>query len=124
MATPSSRYERMSFTMPSPSGRLVPTLALLALGWVPTVLPADDAGKLSPEPALTEAQRRHWAFQKPVRPSLPAVQHVTWVRTPLDAFVLAQLEQRGLQPAPPADRATLLRRVTVDLTGLPPTPDE
>src|SRR5262249_8260253 len=57
-------------------------------------------------------------------PAVPAVKNAAWARSPLDAFVLARLEAKGLQPAPPAERATLLRRVTVDLTGLPPTPEE
>ncbi len=80
-----------------------------------------------PEPAkasVAPAEGPHWAFQKPRRPAVPAVQRRDWVRTPVDAFILARLERAGLQPAPPASRAALLRRVTVDLTGLPPTPAE
>jgi mono/diheme cytochrome c family protein len=67
---------------------------------------------------------RHWAFVAPVRAELPAVKQEAWVRTPIDRFVLAKLEKEGLAPSPEADKATLLRRVTFDLTGLPPTPDE
>ena len=59
-----------------------------------------------------------------MNPPIPAVKNRDWVRTPIDAFVLAQLEANGLQPAPPADKATLIRRVTFDLIGLPPTPAE
>ena len=55
---------------------------------------------------------------------MPKVKDASWVRTPIDAFVLAKLEEKGLKPAPPADRRTLLRRVYFDLTGLPPTPEE
>jgi hypothetical protein len=67
---------------------------------------------------------RHWAFCPPQLREIPTVHNRSWVRTPVDAFVLAKLEQSGLQPASPSDRWTLLRRITVDLTGLPPTPDE
>lgn len=67
---------------------------------------------------------RHWAFEPPQRPTPPAVQASAWVRNPIDAFVLARLEQEGLAPSPEAPRATLLRRVSLDLTGLPPTPEE
>ena len=74
--------------------------------------------------ALLQAGEASWAFQRPVDPPLPAVQDVEWAATPLDAFVLAKLEENGLRPAPPADRRTLIRRVTLDLTGLPPTPAE
>jgi hypothetical protein len=63
----------------------------------------------------------HWAYVKPQRPALPAVKHRTWVRNAIDEFVLARLEQEGLAPSPEADRETLIRRVTLDLTGLPPT---
>jgi hypothetical protein len=76
------------------------------------------------EPALTERDRTHWAFRKPVRPKPPRVRDAAWVRTPVDAFILARLEQAGLQPASPAERVALLRRATIDLTGLPPTPEE
>ncbi len=66
----------------------------------------------------------HWAFQPPVEPPLPTVRDAAWVQTGLDAFILAKLEEAGLPPAAPADQVTLIRRVTFDLTGLPPTPEE
>jgi hypothetical protein len=66
----------------------------------------------------------HWAFVAPRRPPLPDVRQTEWGRNPIDRFVLAKLEQSGLSPSPPADRATLIRRLSIDLTGLPPTIDE
>ncbi|MEW5978324.1 MAG: DUF1553 domain-containing protein [Acidobacteriota bacterium] len=68
--------------------------------------------------------QEHWAFTAPKRPELPAVKVLGWVRNPIDRFILAKLEAAGLQPAPEADRRTLLRRLSLDLTGLPPTPAE
>jgi hypothetical protein len=68
--------------------------------------------------------RQHWAFQPVEKPDTPAVRNTKWVKTPVDAFVLAQLEAEQLTPSPAADPRTLLRRVTYDLTGLPPTPQE
>jgi hypothetical protein len=65
----------------------------------------------------------HWAFIKPARPALPVVKNAKWVRNPVDAFILARLEAAGLAPAPEADRRTLARRLSLDLTGLPPEPD-
>ncbi|HEX4145872.1 MAG TPA: DUF1553 domain-containing protein [Pirellulales bacterium] len=65
-----------------------------------------------------------WAFQPIARPSPPTVKDPAWVRNPIDAFVLARLDEAGLKPAPQADKLTLLRRVTFDLIGLPPTPAE
>ena len=76
------------------------------------------------EPAIKPAQRQHWAFQAPIRPAIPSVRMPDWVRTPIDAFILAKLEAANLTPAPEANRLTLLRRITIDLTGLPPTPEE
>jgi hypothetical protein len=67
---------------------------------------------------------RHWSFAPPQRPALPAVQNEKWARNPIDHFVLARLEKEGLKPSPEADRATLLRRLSFDLNGLPPTPAE
>jgi len=66
----------------------------------------------------------HWAFVTPVRPAEPAVKRADWVRTPIDRFVLAKLEAEGLSPNPEADRATLIKRLSIDLTGLPPTPQD
>jgi hypothetical protein len=66
----------------------------------------------------------HWAFVAPARPAEPAVKNVTWVRNPIDRFVLAKLEAEGMSPSPEADRATLIKRLSIDLTGLPPTPGE
>ena len=66
----------------------------------------------------------HWAFEPLDNPEPPAVQNTAWVRNPVDAFVLAALEARGMSPAPEADRRTLMRRVYFDLIGLPPTPEE
>ena len=68
--------------------------------------------------------RGFWSLQPVRNPALPRVKNKAWAKTPLDSFVLAQLEAKGLAPAPAADRRTLLRRVTFDLTGLPPTPSE
>ncbi len=68
--------------------------------------------------------RPHWAFVPPQAVQPPVVQQRQWVRSPLDAFVLARLERAQLAPSPEAERATLLRRVTLDLTGLPPTDEE
>ena len=63
----------------------------------------------------------HWSFIPPARPALPAVGNGALVRNPIDNFILARLEKEGLKPSPEADRARLLRRVSFDLTGLPPT---
>src|SRR6267143_1020931 len=66
----------------------------------------------------------HWAFDPPKRPAIPEVKDKTWPKNPVDYFTLARLEAQGLKPSEEADRATLLRRVSLDLAGLPPTPAE
>ena len=76
------------------------------------------------EPALTDEDRGHWAFQPLRCPVPPDVKDAAWPRTPLDRFILAQLEQAGLSPRPPATRTALIRRLTFDLTGLPPDPED
>ena len=96
-------------------------------------MPPADAHK-----SLTEAQiatlkrwieagapwKEHWAFQPPVKPKLPTVRDAAWARNPIDRFILAKLEEKGMAPAPAADRRTLIRRVALDTTGLPPKPAE
>ncbi|MBL8176790.1 MAG: PSD1 domain-containing protein [Bryobacterales bacterium] len=85
-----------------------------------------DQGAVWPDGAGSASSevKQHWAFVSPKRPALPAVRNKGWVRNPIDAFVLAKLEKEGLTPSPEADRVTLLRRLSLDLTGLPPTPEE
>jgi len=103
---------------------------------------SDDPDVVMPPPSskktLTAAQKQllvewvksgaeyqpHWSFIPPRTPALPEVKAADWVRNPIDRLVLAELERRGLQPAPEADRRTLARRLSLDLTGMPPTPDE
>jgi mono/diheme cytochrome c family protein len=93
--------------------------------------PAKTGKQLTPEQVALLRQwidqgakwSKHWAWVPPERPVLPEV-HTAWPRNPIDYFVLARLEREGLQPSAEADKATLLRRVTLDLTGLPPTPAE
>jgi hypothetical protein len=76
------------------------------------------------EKSIAERAKTHWAYQPFRQAVVPSVRDRAWVRTPIDAFLLARIEAAGLRPAPAADRRTLLRRVTLDLTGLPPTPEE
>ena len=101
-----------------------------------------DENEVMPPPAshksLTESQKEmirawiaegaeyqgHWAYVAPVKPELPQVRNPGWVRNPIDRFVLSELERRGIEPSPEADLRTLVRRVALDLTGLPPSPQE
>jgi hypothetical protein len=73
---------------------------------------------------FTDAQRSFWSFQRVKKPAVPAVKSTQLVSQPIDAFILAKLEEKQLQPNKPADKITLLRRITIDLTGLVPTPEE
>ena len=81
-------------------------------------VPAGEASVTVPR------QSKHWAFQPPQRHTPPAVKNPAWARNPIDRFILARLEKEGIRPSPEADRVTLLRRVSLDLVGLPPTPQD
>lgn len=117
------RYE--TFEMP-PKGKLPQAQIETLAKWVKLGLPwpEGEAGNLVQHgpPVVDEAARNFWSFKAVVRSELPAVKDAGWVKTPIDAFVLARLEERGLKPAPPADKAALLRRVYYTLIGLPPSP--
>jgi mono/diheme cytochrome c family protein len=102
--------------MPPKGDRLAAEQIALLRAWI-------DQGAEWPA-ALADpdsAKRQHWAFKAPVQPSVPAVKNREWVRTPIDNFILARLEKEGLHPSPEADKVTLLRRLSLDLIGLPPT---
>ncbi|MFO0888523.1 MAG: PSD1 and planctomycete cytochrome C domain-containing protein [Isosphaeraceae bacterium] len=84
-----------------------------------------DQGARWPEAAGTEKKAAlHWSFAPPVRPDLPAINDTAWPRNAIDHFVLARLEKEGLKPSPEARKETLIRRLSLDLIGLPPTPEE
>ena len=93
-------------------------LSWLAWLW-PLAAPAMAAD--SPQPPPAAAVKPHWAYVEPIRPALPKVEQSHWVRNPIDAFILARLEQEKLRPSTEADAATLIRRLSLDLIGLPPT---
>lgn len=90
----------------------------------PRQLTADELALLRRWIAEGGSYQVHWAFESPTRPPLPPTQQRQWVRNPVDRFVLSRLESSQLQSSPAADRSTLIRRLTLDLTGLPPTPQE
>ncbi len=118
---------RMGETKMPPDTPL-PDAAIAALTeWVAMGAPwGPDAGPLpsAMELRLAEARQKHWAFQPVNDPAPPATANAAWVKSPIDAFVLARLEEKGLSPSATADRRTLVRRATYDLTGLPPTAEE
>ncbi len=97
---------------------LLVTLCILAAG------PCPGQELRIPEPPITAEERAHWAFQPVARPEVPAVRERGWCRNPIDAFVAARLEARGMRPAAEAGKLTLIRRLSFDLTGLPPYPEE
>src|SRR5262249_8013312 len=78
----------------------------------------EDAAQSAGDPGRGKA---HWAFRAPKAPPLPKVKQTEWPANPIDTFILAKLEEKGMKPSPPADKRTLLRRATFTLTGLPPT---
>ncbi len=88
-------------------------LAFICIGWT-----------MSDDPKFKPSHLKHWAYKPVVKPAVPTVQNKAWVKNEIDAFILRELEKKQLAPANPADKITLLRRATFDLTGLPPTPDE
>ena len=108
--------------MPLGGEPLKPEQITLIKRWIDegATWPDDESAIRNPQSAIPQ----HWAYAKPVQAALPPVKNKSWVRNPVDAFVLARLEKEGLQPMPEADRAVLLRRVYLDLIGLPPSVKE
>src|SRR4051812_47681541 len=100
--------------------RLVPAFVSVAAG----VSVAAVALFAAETHTFTPAQRNWWAFRPVVKPPVPAVKDQGWSRNPIDALIASKLETKDLNPNPPADKLTRLRRVTLDMTGLPPTQDE
>jgi hypothetical protein len=105
-----------------PAIKILSIAVLLCFSAVLSAAP-EDASKPA-APAAAPASAKAWAYTTPTQPTVPVVKQKAWVRTPVDAFVLAKLEEKGLKPSPDADRATFIRRATLDTWGLIPTPEE
>jgi hypothetical protein len=117
------RYTDSDLKMPPTKKLSADEIAALE-AWVKRGAP-DPRRELAKVPkSLEHRQSSDWAFQRPKNPPLPPVKRIGWVKNPIDSFILTKLEAKGLSPAPPADKRTLLRRVTFDLLGLPPKPEE
>ena len=106
-----------------PSGKLKPAEIATLTQWVKMGAPWTPA-KVGKLPVKVDPGANHWAFKPVRRPEPPKVVLKSWVKNPVDQFILAKLEAKKLLPAPPADRRTLIRRASFDLIGLPPTPEE
>jgi mono/diheme cytochrome c family protein len=123
-ANESALYQRVAgigdqARMPMKGEALKPEQVALLRQWIDEGADwpeGDQSAIRNPQSAI-----KHWAFIAPARPALPRVKNESWVRTPIDQFILARLEREGLTPSPEADRVTLLRRLSLDLIGLPPT---
>jgi hypothetical protein len=104
-----------------PEGKLTPAQIADLETWIRDGLAFPEGVKVG---GLPKPDPNHWSFQPPADPEVPAVRDTNWIRTGVDSFILAELEKKGINPAPEADRRTLIRRVTFDLTGLPPEPKD
>jgi hypothetical protein len=109
-----------------PGGKLSDSQIATLTRWVVegAAWPEEKAAGGARSGPITEQERRHWAFQPITDPPVPKVRDAAWPLTEVDRFILAGLETQGLRPALSADKRTLIRRVTFDLIGLPPTPEE
>jgi hypothetical protein len=119
------RYTDSHLQMPPKRKKLAADQIGILESWVKMGAPLPNSsarGESLTDVSLSRA--RHWAFKPIHKPNAPAVQNSGWVQTPVDNFVLSLLEKNQLTPAPAADRRVLIRRLTYDLIGLPPTPEE
>lgn len=129
-------YEDPDMEMPpvSKGGKLPAEQIADLVAWVKmgapdprtTIVPKRDISKIANglSEDMRESVKTHWAYQPVVSPPVPTVRDAAWCRTPVDNFILSKLETKNIKPSPQADKRTLIRRATFDLTGLPPSPKE
>ncbi len=121
---------RYSSALKMPPGGKLKTVEIAALtDWVRVGAPWPEVKEVASQtggsvPRVGDPRAAHWSFRPVKRASPPRVKNRAWIRSPIDQFILARLEAASLTPAPQADRRTLIRRASFDLTGLPPTPDD
>ena len=95
-----------------------PAQVTLLKSWI------DQGANVPADEEIAPGPREYWSYQQPARPAVPKVKNAAWVRNPIDAFIAAKHEQSGLQPSRPAEKSVLLRRLYLDLVGVPPTREE
>jgi len=120
------KNEEAGYNMP-PAGKLPAAQIATLEKWVKLGAPytGGASGDATQEEVKPKgADKKYWAFQPVERPAVPSVRDAGWVKTPIDAFILAKIEEKQLKPVGPVSKAALIRRVTYDLTGLPPTPEQ
>jgi hypothetical protein len=110
--------------MPPGKEKLTSAQKTLLRNWIEHGAKGEEKPALPPVSPITDADRRFWSFRPPVRPALAIVRQRDLARNPIDVLLLARLEKHGLSLSPEAGRPALLRRLTFDMTGLPPTPEE
>ena len=113
--------------MPPVGDKLTAREISLLRAWIDqgAAWPEEKGGEVAAQPSAARAEKSaHWSFQPIRQVTPPPVRNQAWVRSPIDQFVLARLESEGIEPAPEADKVKLLRRLSLDLIGLPPTPAE
>ena len=105
--------------MPEKADPLTAEQTAILAAWI-------DAGAVWPDSASVQGATlaQHWAYEKPLRPTIPTIKNAEWITSPIDAFVLERLNLENIKPAPAATKEALIRRLSLDLIGLPPTPDE
>ncbi len=121
------RYTDDNLQMPPKGKKLSPEQIADLEAWVKMGAPdprTSQAGGMTRAESIREKARAHWAFQPVRQPAIPAVRNKRWTQTPVDSFILARLEAKGLTPSPQADKRTLIRRAYFDLIGLPPKPED
>ncbi|MDA7916355.1 PSD1 and planctomycete cytochrome C domain-containing protein [Verrucomicrobia bacterium] len=119
-------HSRTKLKMPKEAEKLSTAQIADLTSWIAKGAPdpRTQTTALSPIEKIQEAGKQHWAFTAPVETSLPSVKNTKWIQNKMDYFILSHLEEKGLSPAPKADKQTLLRRLSIDLTGLPPSQKE
>jgi hypothetical protein len=117
------RYTDQDLQMPPKGNQLPENVIADLVAWVKMGAPDPRLATVA-QKAWLDSSKTHWAWQPLARPSIPEVRDLMWAKTPVDNFILAKLEEKGMKPNPPADKRTLIRRATFDLIGLPPTAAE
>src|SRR5687768_9529754 len=117
------RYGNPDLQMPPKGEKLTDAQVADLAAWVKMGAPDPRTATVA-QKNWVDPNKKHWAFQPVTPPTVPPVKDAGWAKTPVDKFIVAKLEEKGLKPNPPADKRTLIRRATFDLIGLPPSPDE